>query len=97
MTEKTDRRPSNLSKRVQITNKQGLHARAATIIAKKAITATSDIWIIRDNEMANASSILDILTLACTKGTWITLKSEDPTDYHILLDIEETVKSGFGE
>lgn len=83
--------------KVQITNKLGLHARAATIIAKIAQTATSNIWIVKDSETADASSIIDILALECTKGSWITLKSEDPTDHHLLLQIQECVESGFGE
>jgi len=97
MTENTDGRPSTFSKKVQIINELGLHARAAAIIAKKARTATSNIWIVKENEMANAASIIDILTLECTKGSWITIKSEDPADHHVLLDILESVQSGFGE
>lgn len=97
MTGKKDRQPSTCLKRVQITNELGLHARAATIIAKKAQAATSNIWIIKEDEMADASSIIDILTLECTKGSWITLKSENPADHHVLLDIIECVESGFGE
>lgn len=97
MTEKADGRPSTLSKKVQITNKLGLHARAASIIAKKAQSATSNIWIIRDDEIADASSIIDILTLECTQGSWITLKSENPADHSLLMDIAECVESGFGE
>ena len=96
MTGKTERRPSTSTK-VQITNELGLHARAATIIAKIAQTATSNIWIVKDSEMADASSIIDILALECTKGSWISLESEDPTDHHLLLQIQECVESGFGE
>ena len=97
MTEKTNRKPSTCLKKVQITNELGLHARAATIIAKKAQAATANIWIIKEDDIADASSIIDILTLECTKGSWITLKSENPADYHVLLDILECVESGFGE
>jgi phosphotransferase system HPr (HPr) family protein len=96
MTGKTNRRPTT-STTVQITNELGLHARAATIIAKIAQTATSNIWIVKDSEKADASSIIDILTLECTKGSWITLKTENPTDHHLLLQIQDCVESGFGE
>jgi phosphocarrier protein HPr len=97
MTEKSDRRPSTLSKKVQIINELGLHARAAAIIAKKAQTATSTIWIVKENERADAASIIDLLILKCTKGSWITLTSKNPADHHVLLDILESVQSGFGE
>ena len=97
MTEKPDGRLSTFFKRVQIINELGLHARAAAIIAKIAQTATSTIWIVKGNEKADAASVIDILTLECTKGTWVILKSENPTDHHVLLDILESIQSGFGE
>lgn len=95
--EKTDGHPSTFSEKVQIINELGLHARAAAVIAKKAQTAASTIWIVKENRMADAASIIDILTLECTKGSWITLESEDPADHHVLLEILESVQSGFGE
>jgi phosphotransferase system HPr (HPr) family protein len=96
MTEKKDRHPS-ISATIQITNELGLHARAATIIAKIAQTSSSGIWIVKESETADASSILDILALECTKGSWITLKTENPADHHLLRQIQECVESGFGE
>lgn len=97
MTGKTNGHPSSFSKRIQIINELGLHARAAAVIAKLAQTATSPIWIIKENEKADAASVIDILTLECTKGSWIKLQSEDPADRHVLLDIIENIQSGFGE
>jgi len=93
---KTNKRPSTTTK-VQITNELGLHARAAAIIAKIAQTAKSNIWIVKDCETADASSILDILALECTKGSWISLEIENPADHHLLLQIQDCVESGFGE
>jgi phosphotransferase system HPr (HPr) family protein len=97
MTGKSDGRPPTLSQKVQITNELGLHARAAAVIAKMAQTAKSTIWIIKEKEEADAASVIDLLTLECTKGSWITLKSENPADHPVLLDILKSVQSGFGE
>lgn len=97
MSEKINGRPSSFSKKVQIINELGLHARAAAVIAKIAQTAASTIWIVKENEKADAASVIDILTLECTKGSWIMLKSENPADHHVLLDILENIQSGFGE
>ena len=47
--------------------------------------------------MADASSIIDILTLACGKGTKITIIIEDWADINILDAIVDLVDSGFGE
>lgn len=97
MTGKTDGRPFTFSKKVQIVNELGLHARAAAIIARKARNAASTIWIVKENEKADAASVIEILTLECTKGSWIELKSDDPSNYPVLLDIVESIQSGFGE
>lgn len=88
---------SRLSKDVTITNELGLHARSAAKITRLAQKAKSKVWIIKDGEKADSSSIIDILTLACPKGTKITIKIDDPTDIEILKDLVHLVEIGFGE
>jgi len=80
-----------------IRNELGLHARSAAQIAGIAQNSSANVWIQKDAEKADASSILDILTLACTKGTKITIVIEDPADIEILKAIVDLVDSGFGE
>ncbi len=86
-----------LSKQVLIINELGLHARAAAKMAEIAKNATSKLWIIKDGEKADASSVLDILSLACPMGTQITLSADNESDSHILDAVKEMVESGFGE
>ena len=80
-----------------IKNELGLHARSAAQIAKIAGKAAANVWIIKDDQSADASSILDILTLVCEKGTKIKIAIEDSADEDILNAIAELVDSGFGE
>ena len=80
-----------------IKNELGLHARSAAQIAGIAQNSSANVWIQKDDEKADASSILDILTLACTKGTKIKIIIEDPADIKILTAIVDLVDSGFGE
>ena len=86
-----------LSRKVIIVNELGLHARSAAKIAKLAQNAKSTIWLIRDNEKVDASSIIDILTLACAKGSKIMLTVDNRSDIHILNDITALVERGFEE
>ena len=72
------------SRDVTLINELGLHARAAAMIAKLAQTARSKVWIIKDGEEVDASSVIDILTLACAKDSNVQLR----------IDL---VESGFGE
>ncbi|UCD78832.1 MAG: HPr family phosphocarrier protein [Desulfobacterales bacterium] len=80
-----------------IINDLGLHARAAARIAEIAGNAAANIWLMKDDQKADASSIVDILTLACEKGTKIKIIIEDPVDSDILTALVDLVDSGFGE
>ena len=85
------------SRDVVIVNELGLHARSAAKIAEIAQHSKAAVWVKRDAEKADASSIVDILTLACEKGTKITLIIEDKADRAILEDIAHLIETGFGE
>ncbi len=80
-----------------IRNELGLHARSAAQIAEIAGNSAANVWIMKDDERADASSIIDILTLVCKKGTEITIIIEDFADIDILNAIAELVDGGFGE
>ena len=80
-----------------IKNELGLHARSAAQIAHIAGNSAANVWLKKDDKMADASSIIDILTLACEKGTKITIIIEDLADINILNAIVDLVDSGFGE
>ena len=86
-----------LFREVVIVNELGVHARSAAKIAALANPSKAAVWIIKDNERADASSILDILTLACEKGSKITIRIEDEDDGDILSAIAELVEGGFEE
>jgi len=86
-----------LSREVVIVNELGLHARSAAKIAELAQNSKAAVWVKKDTEKADASSILDILTLACEKGSKITLIIEDKADRPILADIANLIETGFGE
>jgi phosphotransferase system HPr (HPr) family protein len=80
-----------------IKNELGLHARSAAQIADIAQNSIANVWIQKDDERADASSIIDILTLVCARGTKIAVIIEDLADVKILNAIVDLVDSGFGE
>ena len=80
-----------------IKNELGLHARSAAQIARIAGNSAANVWLKKDDKLADATSIIDILTLACEKGTKITILIEDWADLDILENIADLVESGFGE
>ena len=92
-----DESSKEYSKEVVIVNELGLHARSAAKIAELAQNSKSTIWLMKDNEKVDASSIIDILTLACEKGSKILLTVNSKSDIHILNNITALVERGFEE
>ena len=85
------------SKEAIVINELGIHARSAAKIADLAQKAIAKIWIIKDQQEADASSIIDMLTLMCTMGSKVTVAIDDPIDSTILDDIIDLIEDGFGE
>ena len=85
------------SRTVTIINELGLHARSAAKLAAVAEQAVSAVWLEREGNVVDAKSIIDILTLGCPQGETIRIIVEDPAETHLLDDIEDLVKGGFGE
>jgi phosphocarrier protein HPr len=88
-----------LEDKVQIVNQLGLHARAAAQLVHLANTFNSSIKLQRsDNRgVADAKSILSVLTLAATLGTQLLVTVEGPDEKQALAAIKEIFQKGFGE
>jgi len=91
------RKEQVLHKPATIKNELGLHARSAAGIAEIARHSRGNVWVVKNEEKADASSIMDILTLVCEKGTKIRIVIEDAADTDILDAIVDLVDNGFGE
>jgi phosphocarrier protein HPr len=85
------------SKDATVVNDLGLHARSAAKIAELARGAISKVWVQKNEERVDARSVLDILTLACEKGSKLTIVIDDRADMQTLNRIVELVQNGFGE
>lgn len=88
---------NDLSREVTVVNEFGLHARSAAKIARIALGARSGVWVTRGEDRADASSTLEVLTLACPKGSRLEFRIEDPEDRPILDALVRLVESGFDE
>jgi phosphocarrier protein len=82
---------------VKITNKLGLHARAAAKLVHTANVYTSDVFIGGDHEEVNAKSILGLLTLAASKGTTLTVRAEGPDEADAVEALVGLFRDKFGE
>ncbi len=88
-----------LERNVTIVNALGLHARAASQLVRTANKFESSITLSRtDGSMtADAKSILNILTLAASKGTELRLVTAGPDEDTAMETIAELFEKGFGE
>ena len=86
-----------LTRKIVITNELGLHARAAAKIAKVCEGARSKVYIVKDGQEADASSILDVIGLYCPCGSEVAVRITDPKDVKVLNRIARLIETGFGE
>jgi phosphocarrier protein len=87
----------NLSRKVIIPNELGLHARAAAKIARLAEGARSKVYIVKDGQEVDATSILDVIALYCPYGVEVVVKITDTGDVKVLNRIARLIETGFGE
>lgn len=88
-----------LSDRVRIVNPLGLHARAAAQLVRLASSFKSRTKLIRaDSEVvADAKSILSVLTLAAAKGIELSIEVDGPDEEAAMDAIRSVFANGFGE
>ena len=86
-----------LIRKVVIANELGLHARAAAKIAKLAEGALAEVYIVKDGQEVDATSMLDVMALYCPRGTEVVVKITGPGDVKVLNRIVRLIETGFGE
>ncbi len=86
-----------LSRKVIVVNDLGIHARPAAMIAKFAQNAEKTVWIDSKENRADASSVIDILSIGGQKGSSLVLEAESENDMDILDAIAKLIENGFGE
>ena len=82
---------------ITITNKLGLHARAAAKLSHLANTFSSDVFLIYNEDRVNAKSLLGILTLAASIGQPITIETEGKDEKEAIGKIIDLFKRKFDE
>jgi len=83
---------------VEIKNVKGLHARAAAAFVKIADNfADTEITVIKGSQEVSGRSILGLLTLAASKGTVITIKTDGKDAEKALQQLVDLVNAKFNE
>lgn len=82
---------------LMVTNKRGLHARAATKLASTAAQFSSDIKLQCNGQVIDCKSVMSILLLAATKGTYVTISAEGRDDLQALASVVKLFNDKFDE
>ena len=86
-----------MEKVVKILNEQGLHARPAAIFSKAASKFKSTISVVHGDRVANAKSIINILSLGLTKGEEIKIIIEGTDEKEAMTTLVSLLENKFGE
>jgi len=80
-----------------ISNKLGLHARAAAKLTQLASQFSSDIFIAKGARRVNAKSIMGVMMLAAGLGSTVTVEANGVDAEQALIDLQALFHEKFGE
>ncbi len=86
-----------ISQKLTITNKLGLHARAASKLVNTAGQFESEVFIDKQGNRINAKSIMGVMMLAASKGTEIMLEVDGNDEQDCMKAIVQLIDSRFDE
>jgi phosphocarrier protein HPr len=84
-------------KKLEITNKLGLHARAAALLVQTVTKFSSQVTFSKDGQCADGRSIMAVLTLAATQGSKIQVEASGDDAERAVKAIEKLFDSRFNE
>lgn len=87
----------NASTEVTIINKLGMHARPAMSFVDTASSFKSDIQVVKDGQIVDGKSIMQLMMLAATAGTRLKIKAEGPDAEQAIIALVKLIESKFDE
>ncbi|MDO4161498.1 MAG: HPr family phosphocarrier protein [Pseudomonadota bacterium] len=88
---------SDASVVLEIKNLKGLHARAAASFVKCIADLDAEVFVEKDGQEVDGSSILGLMMLAASRGSRITVKANGADAHKAVENITRLVDSLFGE
>lgn len=81
----------------EIINRLGLHARAASRLVQTASQFGCDVFVCREDQKANAKSVMGVLLLCGAKGTKVMVEAVGPDAQTAVDRIGALIGNRFGE
>ena len=80
-----------------IINKLGLHARPAMSFVETASGCKASIMVAKGDERVDGKSIMQMMMLAATKGTTLTIEADGEDADDACVSLKALIESGFDE
>ena len=80
-----------------VRNKLGLHARAATRLVEVASRYPCEVVVSRDDQSANAKSVMGVLLLCGCQGVELEVEARGPQAEQAVAEIGALIDGRFGE
>ncbi|WP_102109588.1 HPr family phosphocarrier protein [Oceaniglobus roseus] len=88
---------ATVSRRLKIVNEKGLHARASARLVEVVEQHDARAAVSKDGLSASGDSIMGLLMLAASKGTFIEVQTSGPEADRLADALEALVADRFGE
>ncbi len=86
-----------VTRAIVIRNKQGLHARPASLFVQKAHEFRCEIVLVRESQRVQARNMMDLLTLGAGPGTELVLEANGDDAREAVEALAQLVEVGFLE
>lgn len=88
---------ATLIRKLAIVNEKGLHARASAKFVETVERFDAEAWVTKDGETVSGDSIMGLLMLAASKGTFIQVETRGAEAEALADALEALVADRFGE
>ena len=86
-----------VEKKVEVTNRLGVHARPAYMLVQKADKFKSEITLQKEDLEVNGKSILSVMALAAEAGSIVTIKAQGEDEAAAVEELAKLFEGKFGE
>lgn len=86
-----------IERQVTLSNRLGLHARAASKLVQTAGQFEAQTWVERNGRCVNAKSIMGVLLLAAPCGSELLLRTDGPDEAEAMASLQSLINNRFGE
>ena len=86
-----------VTRSVSVTNSEGIHLRAATLIAELARQFDSTVLLIKDHQCVRGTDVLQVVSLVAKQGEQLVLEATGHDAEEVLNALEKLFADNFSE